>query len=142
MTLPGRLLVFAALLALLAAPLHAKDEDEDDPAKKFLEGIGKLVKAGDASGIASYFPEKGKVELTLRGIKNDKYRRDQAKSLLRAYFDRIEPKTVKLTTSRSTVGKFSVKYRVKADETEVTATLWVYVVKEEDRWTITGIVES
>jgi hypothetical protein len=141
MTLPGKLLAIAVVLALLAAPLRAKEE-EDDPAKTFLQGIGKLLKKGDATAIAAHFPEKGKVELTLRGIKNDKYRRDQATSLLRAYFDRIEPKTAKLTDTRSTVGKFSVKYRVKADETEVTATVWVYFVKEEDRWTITGIVEG
>lgn len=140
-SLAKRLLPLIAVL-LLVAPLYGDGKEKEDPNKTFLLGVGKLLKSGDAAGIAAYFPKKGKVQLTLRGIKSDKYRDEQAKSLLTEYFKRIDPIEYKLKKVETTAGKFESKYKLKSEGTKVEGTTWVHFEKEEDTWTITGIVES
>ena len=131
------------LLCLAALFLGAEPAAGDaDAKKKFLVAIGKSLKAADAAAIGKLFPESGTIRLTLRGVKSGKYRATQAKSLLKTWFKTIEPKKCELKDTGRTFGKYSMKYKVKADATTVTKTVHVHLQKEGESWLIVGIVES
>ena len=149
----ARLTFLALLLVVTAAEAQDKPKDPpkkkpppekkvEDPKKKFLEGVGKSLLKADAAAIGAHFKKKGKIELKLRGIKDGKYREKQARSLLAAWVKKIEPKEVKLAEVGGSVGKFKVKYKVRADGKVLDVKIHVYLEKVGDSWLITGIVES
>ncbi len=139
-------LILILLVILLAGPALAKGggkkKKKVDKRKVMLTSVGKLMKAGDASGIADYFRKKGKIELKLSGITNGKYRGKQARSLLKSYFDKIKPVEYKLKDVKDTYGKFTMKYKVKFTGKKVEGKTYVYIEKEDGKLRITGIVES
>ncbi len=136
---PGPILLLLLLAPALAVPARAKERDAK---KEMLAKVGKLLKAGDASGISGYFRSKGKIELKLKGIKSGKYRDKQARALLTSYFKAIEPKEYTLKEVKGSYGKFKMKYRVRATGKTIEGKTYVYVERESGRWKITGIIES
>jgi hypothetical protein len=127
------------LFTVAAAPVLGK---EDDGRKKLFEEIGKLIETGDAAALGKLLAKDRKIDLRLHGVKEGKYRRKQAKSLLAAFFKAIEPKKVKLDEGKGTTGRYKVKYAVKATGKSVESMLHVFLVEEEESWRIGGILES
>lgn len=137
-----RLRATLLLLLFLAGTSLADEKKKEDPKTKYLKAVGKMLKAGDAEGIAKHFPKEGKIQLRLRG-KSGKFRDEQAKAILVDYMKNvIEPLEYKLVGEGKTTGKFSMKYKVRADGRTVKGTTMVYLRKEGESWQIVGIVES
>lgn len=134
-----RWLMTVLLLAVVIAPRAAA---EDDAVKSFLAGVGKSFSAGSASSISQHFPEEGKVDLRLSGIKDGAYRQAQAASLLTTWFKGIKPGSCKLKSVKGLVGRFTFTYQIVADGTSVTKTMQVSLRKIGQKLAIVGILES
>ena len=134
-----RCLMVVVLLVFAIAPWAVA---EDDAVKTFFTGIGKSFAAGSSSSISKHFPEQGKVDLKLSGIKAGSYRKAQAKSLLSTWFKSIKPGSCKLKSVKRLIGRFTFKFQVVANGTTVTKTIQVSLRKEGRGYLVVGILES
>jgi len=150
MTPMKRLALLLVLPALLvAAPLArgGDDDESSDPPKavKALKAIAKSWKAGKVDEIIDRLSTKCSIRLALSGgdVKPGKYRKEQAKALLKKYFAGIETKEFKAEgPARDLSQVFRHRLvRLATDEKEKRRTL-ISLAKEGDDWVIVEIIEN
>ena len=156
---------FAALLLALgvlgspAAPLlpspspsafaqEAKKDGEKEGKKekseeeKFFEAVGREWLGGDAAALGKRLPGKRKTSLRLPGMTAGEYRREQALSLLKKYFEGRAFTKVELKSVKDLVGTFEVEYTRDEDRRKVSAEVILTFREEKKERVLVGARET
>ena len=135
-------LAAACVLPLLAAPPRAwggddaGDKEENakkkrTPEWKTLEAVGAEVQAKDAEALVARMRKKGKIHLGLGPERDGEFAREQATTVLGAWFEDKRELSLELKSMKDLLGEFKLTFRKDGSDKLIERRLGITLEKRE-----------